>query len=87
MHASSAQALVARFAAEGAGIRILYGGSVKPSNARELLVVERCQRCAGRRREPQGTRLPGYHRCLWNLTARHGVESRQLMLEFDQSTT
>ncbi len=28
-----------RFGGEGAGIRILYGGSVKPSNAEELLTV------------------------------------------------
>lgn len=28
-----------RFGAEGGGMRILYGGSVKPSNARELLSV------------------------------------------------
>jgi len=28
-----------RFGGEGAGIRILYGGSVKPSNAKELLNV------------------------------------------------
>ena len=31
--------LMARFSREGAGIRILYGGSVKPSNARELMAV------------------------------------------------
>jgi len=31
--------LMARFSSEGAGIRILYGGSVKPSNARELMAV------------------------------------------------
>ena len=31
--------LIARFSGEGAGIRILYGGSVKPSNARELMAV------------------------------------------------
>ena len=31
--------LVARFAAAGEGMRILYGGSVKPSNAKELLGV------------------------------------------------
>jgi triosephosphate isomerase len=29
-----------RFGAEGPGIRILYGGSVKPANAKELLGVE-----------------------------------------------
>jgi triosephosphate isomerase len=31
--------LVARFGAAGEGVRILYGGSVKPSNARELMGV------------------------------------------------
>jgi triosephosphate isomerase len=31
--------LVKRFSAEGAKIRILYGGSVKPSNAAELMAV------------------------------------------------
>jgi triosephosphate isomerase len=31
--------LAARFNREGAGIRILYGGSVKPSNAAELMAV------------------------------------------------
>jgi triosephosphate isomerase len=31
--------LMARFSSEGARIRILYGGSVKPTNARELLAV------------------------------------------------
>ncbi len=31
--------LKARFNGEGAGIRILYGGSVKPSNAAELMAV------------------------------------------------
>ena len=38
-HAFMRQELVARFAAEGRKIRILYGGSVKPSNARELMAV------------------------------------------------
>src|SRR5882724_1760442 len=31
--------LIERFNGEGSGIRILYGGSVKPSNARELMAV------------------------------------------------
>jgi triosephosphate isomerase len=31
--------LIARFSGEGANIRILYGGSVKPSNAAELMAV------------------------------------------------
>ena len=40
VHAAIRQALNARFPAEGAGMRILYGGSVKPANARELLSVK-----------------------------------------------
>ena len=32
--------LAARYGAAGQGIRILYGGSVKPSNAGELLRVD-----------------------------------------------
>ena len=39
VHAAIRSALVARFGAEGAAMRILYGGSVKPSNAKELLSV------------------------------------------------
>jgi triosephosphate isomerase (TIM) len=31
--------LIGRFSSEGARIRVLYGGSVKPSNARELMAV------------------------------------------------
>jgi triosephosphate isomerase len=31
--------MVARFSADAARIRILYGGSVKPSNARDLLTI------------------------------------------------
>ncbi|MDC7786433.1 triose-phosphate isomerase [Rhodoplanes sp. TEM] len=31
--------LVERFGAEGEGVRVLYGGSVKPSNAAELMAV------------------------------------------------
>ena len=40
VHAAIRQALVARFPSAGAGIRILYGGSVKPANARELLSIK-----------------------------------------------
>jgi len=41
MHASIRQALVERFGEEkGATIRILYGGSMKPLNAREILALE-----------------------------------------------
>ena len=39
-HAFLRGELVRRFGAEGAGMRILYGGSVKPSNARELMAVD-----------------------------------------------
>jgi triosephosphate isomerase len=39
VHAVIRAALVARFGAEGGGMRILYGGSVKPQNARELLSI------------------------------------------------
>lgn len=39
MHAAIRVALTGRFGAEGEGMRILYGGSVKPANARELLSV------------------------------------------------
>jgi triosephosphate isomerase (TIM) len=39
VHLAIRTALIARFGAEGAKMRILYGGSVKPSNARELMSV------------------------------------------------
>jgi triosephosphate isomerase len=39
IHEFIRQALSARFNGEGARMRILYGGSVKPSNARELMGV------------------------------------------------
>src|SRR5262245_10714350 len=39
MHGLVRRRLVARFGTEGEGIRILYGGSVKPANARELMRV------------------------------------------------
>ena len=40
MHASIRQHLVDRFGDKGPSIRILYGGSLKPQNAREILAVE-----------------------------------------------
>ena len=40
MHAQIRGALVDRFGTEGATIRILYGGSLKPQNAREILAIE-----------------------------------------------
>ena len=39
IHQFIRELLLARFNGEGAAIRILYGGSVKPSNARELMAV------------------------------------------------
>lgn len=39
-HAFMRKELVSRFGAEGGKMRILYGGSVKPSNARELMGVD-----------------------------------------------
>lgn len=40
VHGAIRLALVARFGPEGAGMRILYGGSVKPTNARELMAIK-----------------------------------------------
>ena len=39
MHGLIRERLTERFGAEGEGVRILYGGSVKPSNAGELMGV------------------------------------------------
>jgi triosephosphate isomerase len=39
VHAAIRKVLVDRFGAEGQKMRILYGGSVKPSNAKELMAV------------------------------------------------
>lgn len=39
VHAFIRARLVERFGEDGRGVRILYGGSVKPSNARELMSV------------------------------------------------
>ena len=39
VHASIRAALMARFGADGSNFRILYGGSVKPSNASEIFGV------------------------------------------------
>jgi len=40
VHSFIRQHLVSRYREAGQGIRILYGGSVKPSNAAELLCVD-----------------------------------------------
>ena len=39
VHGALRAALTTRFGPQGTGIRLLYGGSVKPSNARELMAV------------------------------------------------
>lgn len=39
VHGAIRERLVARFGEDGAGMRILYGGSVKPQNARELMGI------------------------------------------------
>jgi triosephosphate isomerase len=39
VHAAIRDALVARYGSEGGAMRILYGGSVNPNNARELLAL------------------------------------------------
>ena len=38
-HAFIRKKLVERYGADGSGVRILYGGSVKPANAKELLTI------------------------------------------------
>jgi triosephosphate isomerase len=40
VHGFIRERLVSRYGAAGVGIRILYGGSVKPANAKELLAIE-----------------------------------------------
>ena len=40
MHGSIRERLVARYGGAGEATRILYGGSVNPKNAKELLAVE-----------------------------------------------
>src|SRR3569832_876981 len=40
MHKSLRDQLVSRFGERGQGFRILYGGSLKPSNAKEILAIE-----------------------------------------------
>jgi triosephosphate isomerase (TIM) len=39
VHAALRAALVRRFGEQGSGVRLLYGGSVKPDNARDLMHV------------------------------------------------
>ncbi len=39
MHKSLRHQLIARFGAKGEAIRLLYGGSLKPANATEILAI------------------------------------------------
>ena len=40
MHAHIRKCLVQRFGEQGRAIRVLYGGSVKPSNARQIFSIK-----------------------------------------------
>ena len=68
VHGFLRRTLAERLGAEGKAMRILYGGSVKPDNARTLMARRRRQRRAGRRSEPQSRRLSCHHRRLPRLT-------------------
>ena len=46
------------------GTRILYGGSVNPTNARGILRHRGCRRCACRRRQPRPRYVLGYRALL-----------------------
>ena len=48
-----------RDAAAAETVRILYGGSMKPANAAELMAQPDRRRRSGRRRQPRPRRLPG----------------------------
>ena len=56
------------FGRAGAKIRLLYGGSVKPSNCARAFDPRQCRRRAGRRREPESDGISGHRRRL-SLTA------------------
>ena len=59
VHADLRKQLTERYNAEVAGkIRILYGGSVKPDNAAQLLSQPNVDGALDRRREPQSRRFP-----------------------------
>ena len=40
MHKSLRQQLISRFGGKGEGVAILYGGSLKPANAAEILALQ-----------------------------------------------
>ena len=62
VHAFLRARLTARIGAEAPGVRILYGGSVKPSNADRDLCRAACRRRAGRRGQPEGRRFRRHRR-------------------------
>ena len=39
MHKSLRDQLISRFGGRGEGMRLLYGGSLKPGNAKEILAI------------------------------------------------
>ena len=59
MHAFIREELVRQFGDAGQGIRILYGGSMRPANAGVAARGAACRRRADRRRQPEGGGLPG----------------------------
>ncbi len=58
MHGTIRRGLVNRFGARGRDVRILYGGSLRPSNAREILAIENVN----------GGLIGGAASCLWTST-------------------
>ena len=57
MHAALRERLVAAYGEAGQGVRILYGGSVKASNAAEIFAIPDVDGALVGGREPQGRRL------------------------------
>ena len=62
MHAHIRQCLTERLGDGATGMRILYGGSVKPSNAAEILSLPEVGRRAGGRRQPESRGFSGDYR-------------------------
>ena len=63
VHADLRRLLAERYNERSAGkVRILYGGSVKAEQCRRTAVAAEHRRRTGRRREPEGRRLPRHRR-------------------------
>ena len=60
VHAFIRKRLTERFGAEGGRIRILYGGSVKPANAKRASDDRRRKWRPGGRRQPESRGFPRY---------------------------